>query len=65
MLRNDAIYLVDKDLDSRVPTTETIKDQVINHTDYVYGSVRLATGRVIGSDYRKASGRKNSQKKRT
>ena len=58
MLRNDAIYLIDKDQDSHVPTTDMISSQVGKHVGYVYGSVRLATGRVIGSDNKKPKSKK-------
>ena len=62
MLRNDAIYLIDKDQDSHVPNTETIGRQVGKHIGYVYGSVRLATGRVIGSDNKKPKRSKRLRK---
>ena len=58
MLRNDTIYLLDKDQDSLVPTTEVIKYQVEKCTRSISGSVRLAEGRVVGEDKEKTMRRR-------
>jgi len=55
MLHNNALYLLEKDQDSNVPTTESIKYQVAKCVRGVSGSVRLAEGRVVGDDSKKPS----------
>ena len=50
MLRNDTIYLLDKDQDLRVPTTDVAKKQIAMRKGRIYGSVRLALGKVVGRD---------------
>ena len=52
MLRKDTIYMLSQDTDSKVPTTEVIKAQAKRFEGRLAGSVRLATGRVLGSDWR-------------
>jgi len=58
VLRNDTIYLLNQNQDSSVPTTEVIQKQVDKRVGYVYGSVRLATGRVVGSNKKNTSRRR-------
>ena len=61
VLRNDTIYLLSQNQDSSVPSTAKIQKQVEKRVGHVYGSVRLATGRVVGSDSNKTSrDKKNS-----
>ena len=52
MLRKDAIYMLNEDVDSKPPVTDVIRKQIKNYRGSLYGSVRLATGRVLGSDAR-------------
>jgi hypothetical protein len=50
MLRKDTVYLLSQDTDSKVPKTAVIKEQVGLFKRRIAGSVRLSTGRVLGSD---------------
>jgi hypothetical protein len=50
MLRKDTIYMLSQDTDSKVPKTAVIKMQAEKFRGRISGSVRLATGRVWGSD---------------
>jgi len=52
MLRKDTVYMLNQDTDSKVPKTATIKKQANRFRGRLSGSVRLATGRVWGSDAR-------------
>ena len=50
MLRKDTIYMLSQNTDSSVPKTAVIQKQAKDFKGRIAGSVRLATGRVWGSD---------------
>ena len=58
MLRNDTIYMLNKHYDSKVPTTETIKNQAKKIRNISNINVRLYLGKVIGTEEKRLSLRK-------
>lgn len=50
MLRKDTLHMIKMNWEPKVPTTDEIRKQVARKQGHLAGSVRMALGKVIGSD---------------